>query len=257
MNFGSMKTIDMENTVFRKLTLSPLTALMLLGLLLYSCAPKTAPPLTAPGIPKPYKVMGKWYQPLADAQGFKQKGLASWYGKKFHGRKTSNGETYDMYGISAAHKTLPLGTIVEVTNLENGRELTVRINDRGPFVRGRIIDLSYGAAKKLGVVGPGTAKVKVVAVAVEHAEGAPATAVDLYSGNFTFQVGAFKNRDNAEGLVAKLGSRYENAHMAPFQDGQEMYYRVRVGQCTTLDEAEKFEARLLLNGFPGAFTVAE
>lgn len=248
----------MEKSVFREWILPPLAAIILLGFFLQGCAPKTAPPpAPAPGIPKPYRVMGKWYQPLADADGFRQKGLASWYGKQFHGRKTSNGETYDMYGVSAAHKTLPLGTMVHVTNLENGKTLTLRINDRGPFVRGRIIDLSYGAAKKLGVVGPGTARVEVVAVAVEHQAGSPPVTVDLYSGNFTFQVGAFKSRDNAERLVAKLDTQYKNAHMVAFKNGQEVFYRVRVGKCTTLDEAEKIEAQLMQNGFPGVFTVAE
>jgi rare lipoprotein A len=116
-----------------------------------------------PNYPKPYKISGKWYQPLPYARGYRERGLASWYGKKFHGRKTANGETYNMYGISAAHKTLPLGTYVTVKNLDNGKTLVVRINDRGPFVKGRIIDLSYGAAKKLGVVGPGTARVDVLA----------------------------------------------------------------------------------------------
>ena len=99
-----------------------------------------------PATQKSYKVMGKWYHPVAQSDGFTQKGKASWYGKKFHGRKTANGERYDMYGLSAAHKTLPLGTWVRVNNRDNDRTLDVRLNDRGPFVRGRIIDLSYGAA---------------------------------------------------------------------------------------------------------------
>jgi rare lipoprotein A len=97
------------------------------------------------------KKQGKWYQ----------EGVASYYGRKFHGRKTANGERYDMYGVSAAHKTLPFGTVVLVRNMKNGRELKVRINDRGPFVKGRIIDLSYGAAKKLGMVQDGIVAVKI------------------------------------------------------------------------------------------------
>lgn len=108
---------------------------------------------------KPYQIKKQWYYPMTHVNYFEQRGIASWYGKKFHGRKTSNGETYNMYAISAAHKTLPLGTYVKVYNLENKKCLTVRINDRGPFIKGRIIDLSYGAARRLGVVQKGTANV--------------------------------------------------------------------------------------------------
>ena len=180
------------------------------------CATKTVPPpakpspdVARPSKPKPYKVLGQWYTPMADARGFQQRGIASWYGEDFHGRQTSNGETYDMYGISAAHKTLPLGTYVRVVNLDNNRSLDVRINDRGPFVHGRIIDLSYGAARKLGVVGPGTAPVEIVALGTP----APGTSpdkpgylpVDYYSGNFTFQVGAFVDRANAQRLTGAHG----------------------------------------------------
>ena len=104
--------------------------------------------------PKPYKVLGKWYRPLAHAQGFCQQGIASWYGKDFHGKPTATGETYNMYGISAAHKILPMGTIVRVRNLKNGRILDMRINDRGPFIPGRIIDLSQGAPNIWGLSAP-------------------------------------------------------------------------------------------------------
>jgi|GEM_PF-2429816 len=142
--------------------------------------------------------MGQWYQPLPDARGFRQAGIASWYGQDFHGKKTSNGEVYDMYAESAAHKTLPLGTIVTVKNLENGREMRIRINDRGPFVSGRIIDLSYASAQKLGVVQRGTARVEIEAVGTT-APAIPDLSPDYYySGNFTIQIGAFANRDNAE-----------------------------------------------------------
>ena len=218
------------------------------------------PPASAIGKPKPYKVMGQWYTPLADARGFRQKGLASWYGKKFHGRKTSNGEVYDMYGISAAHKTLPLGTYVRVNNLDNGRDLDVRINDRGPFVRGRIIDLSYGAAVQLGVVGPGTARVEIVALGtrVSVAGGQPYyRSVDYYSGSFTFQVGAFTDKGNAERLAATLERNYDNAHITPIENDGQVYYRVRVGRCATLAEADAFEKRLASDGFNDVFTVAE
>jgi rare lipoprotein A len=216
----------------------------------------------APSIrkPKPYRVDGIWYQPLERGEDFRQRGIASWYGKAFHGRRTSNGETYDMYGLSAAHKTLPLGTWVRVRNLENDRSVELRINDRGPFVRGRVIDLSYGAAKQLGVVGPGTAKVEVIALGIRKADAARGeryTPIDYFSGKFTFQVGAFGERRNAERLRDRLESRYTNAHIEPFNNGDEIFYRVRVGLCNTLEEAALFEAQLASDGFGQAFIVAE
>lgn len=225
-----------------------------------SLSERTKPP-RKPGEPKPYKVLGKWYQPLANSQGFSQKGLASWYGKKFHGRKTSNGERYNMYGISAAHKTLPLGTWVRLTNQENGKTLDVRINDRGPFVRGRIIDLSYGAAQKVGLIGPGTARVKIIALGkAGHPQpnGRPTyRPVNYQHGNFTFQVGAFQSRSNAEAFVRKLDADYINAHLVATEEGDNVLYRVRVGRCNTLAKASEYENYLVNNGFPDAFTVAE
>ena len=229
--------------------------------------PATAPPREAPaapqGHPKPYRVGTQWYQPIPDADGFRQRGTASWYGKKFHGRKTSNGEIYDMYGVSAAHKTLPFNTVVRVHNFRNGRELDVRINDRGPFVQGRIIDLSYGAANKLGVVGPGTAPVEIVALAAPaHTVRQPGgqerlVAVDLTSGNFTFQVGAFQDRNNAERLAAKLRQEnYNHVHVASFDRGDGMFHRVRVGRATSLTEADQYEQALIRQGFD-VFIVAE
>ncbi|MCW8825154.1 MAG: septal ring lytic transglycosylase RlpA family protein [Gammaproteobacteria bacterium] len=123
-------------------------------------------PLSPGGNPASYKVFGKQYKVLKSSAGFVQRGDASWYGTKFHGNKTSNGERYDMYAISAAHKSLPIPTYLEVTNLENGRKLIVRVNDRGPFHSGRIIDLSYAAAAKLGYAGKGTAPVEIRAIDV-------------------------------------------------------------------------------------------
>lgn len=111
-----------------------------------------------------YQVRGRRYHVLHSSRGYDERGVASWYGEPFHGRRTSSGETYDMHQLSAAHRTLPLPTYVEVTNLENGRQIVVRVNDRGPFHDGRIIDLSYAAARKLDIVGPGTAQVRVRAL---------------------------------------------------------------------------------------------
>jgi len=163
--------------------------------------------------------------------------------------------------MTAAHKTLPLGTYVRVHNLENGRQLDVRINDRGPFVRGRIIDLSYTAAKKIGIVGPGTAAVEIVALGTPTVTDSGSTlsytAGDYYSGNFTFQVGAFADRRNAEQLEAKLARDYVNVHVTVFDRGDQIFYRVRVGKCSTLEQAAEYEDHLIQNGFPDAFAVAE
>ena len=237
-------------------------AICLCGLVWFlwtSCA-KDVPPSRPPGYPKPYKVFGKWYQPIPDAKGFKQRGIASWYGKDFHGRKTANGEIYDMYAMTAAHKTLPLGTHVSVRNLKNNKIIEVRINDRGPFVRGRIIDLSYTGAKKFDIVGPGTAPAEVIALgAVVTTEGSKKSyvPVDFNTGNFTIQVGAFGNRENAERLMARLKTKYQNVHITPYDSGAGVFYRVRIGKFSDLEKAEESESILIQSGFPEAFTVAE
>ncbi len=228
------------------------------------CAGRTPtyepPPPEKPGYPKPYKVLGKWYQPLPHSEGFRQNGIASWYGRDFHGKKTSNGEIYDMHAMTAAHKTLPLGTYVRVSNLENNRSAVVRINDRGPFVHGRIIDLSYAAADNIGIVDSGIARVEVVALGRPASAGgtAPAyTAQDYSHGNFTFQVGAFLNRENAERQKRQLEQRYKNAHITVYDRGDQIFYRVRVGRFTTLEEAVQQEEILIQDGFPDAMLVAE
>ena len=239
--------------------------LLLISAFIYflsGCAATYDPPPKQPaGYPKPYKVFGKWYQPLPDSKGFRQRGIASWYGKDFHGKKTSNGEIYDMYAMTAAHKTLPLGTYVRVHNLANNRKLEVRINDRGPFVRGRIIDLSYTAAKDIGIVGPGTARVEVVALGTPATTGGGSSPSyvpgDYYSGNFTYQVGAFANRENAERQKRDLEKKYKNAHITVFDRGDQIFYRVRVGKFSTLKDAVRHEEILILDGYPDAILIAE
>jgi rare lipoprotein A len=212
----------------------------------------------APGYPRPYQVFGKWYQPVPDSKGFRERGLASWYGKDFHGKKTANGEIYDMHEMTAAHKTLPLGTYVKVVNLDNDMETQVRINDRGPFVRGRIIDLSYEAARRVGVVGPGTATVEISAVGQEVKSASDRVVpVDYNTGNFTFQVGAFIDKTNAERLKNKLNEKYQNAHITVYDSGDRIYYRVRVGKCSDLSTAAEYEKLLAKDGFADVFTVAE
>lgn len=131
----------------------------------YTPAPTAAPPVTEKRkIGNPYQIMGKWYTPLQSSEGYREKGIASWYGDEFHRKKTANGETYNMYAMTAAHTTLPLPTWVRVTNLENGRNIMVRVNDRGPFVRGRLIDMSFAGAQALGFAEQGTAPVLVEAM---------------------------------------------------------------------------------------------
>ncbi len=211
------------------------------------------------GWQKPYEVDGKRYQPLRDHQGFQQTGIASWYGGKFHGRKTSNGEIYNMYEMTAAHKTLPLGVMVRVTHLGSGRSILLRINDRGPFVAGRVIDLSYAAAKKLNIVDAGTARVRVEALGYRQVEKGqvsyrPPTSYD--AGNFSVQVGAFSVADNAYRLAAKMRSRYGSAKVqAAVVNGQKLY-RVRVGDYRSLNSAEDAVLNFVSGGFSGSFVVA-
>ncbi len=228
--------------------------------LIQACAtaPPPAPP-TPKGHPKPYRVGGTWYKPMPHARDFSQQGIASWYGRKFHGRKTSSGEVYDMYAMTAAHKTLPLGTWVRVRRLDSGKQIVVRVNDRGPFVQGRIIDLSYTAAKEMDMVGPGTTRVEIVALGERRqtASGDTFVPMDYYNGAFTFQVGAFSSRDNAERLRAKLDQAFTNTHVTRYDRGDAVFYRVRVGRCNDLESAEKYEQHLASSGYPDAFIVAE
>lgn len=215
-------------------------------------------------IQKPYVVNGVEYYPLPDAEGFSETGKASWYGKKFHGKTTSNGEIYDMYGMTAAHKTLPFGTYVSVKNLINGKTIVVRINDRGPFVKGRIIDLTYTAAKEIGVVGPGIADVEVRALAryVESEEktgGLKKVVVetqDLQQGLFTVQVGAFLERENALNLAKRLRVLFDYVNITVYVDEKKRtLHRVHVSKSTTLRAAGKNERDLEEMGFEGAFIV--
>jgi rare lipoprotein A len=209
---------------------------------------------------KPYTVMGQRYEPIQSAAGFVQNGVASWYGPNFHGKKTSNGETYNMHAMTAAHKTLPLGVYVRVHNKENGRDAIVRVNDRGPFVKNRIIDLSYAAAKKLGVDTKGTAPVRIEALGYRQ-EGAggkgeykePAT---YDSGNYTVQVGSFKEHANALRLSGEMKTRYGFSDTRLTNVNGELYYRVYAGKYTSLKAAEAAEKDFVERGYPGSFAVS-
>ncbi len=193
-----------------------------------------AEPLSRSGNPESYEVFGERYAVLDSSEGYQQTGVASWYGSKFHGRLTASGEPYDMYAMTAAHKTLPLPTYVQVTNLNNQRQIIVKVNDRGPFHDDRIIDLSYAAALKLGVTGHGTARVAVQALP-PAATKIPASEVNplalaAESPRFFVQLGAFAQRGNAERIVAKLPAELINpAHIEEATSPSGQLYRVRIG----------------------------
>ena len=156
-----------------------------------------------------------------------QHGVASWYGGEFHGRPTSSGEVYDMYQLACAHNTFPLGTVVMVTNLENGRSLELKVNDRGPFAKERIIDVSYAAAQMLGMWEKGTAlvKVEVISPGIEIVQ------------RFTLQVGSFADETNAQRLAEQLRKSFENVYVATMETLTKKYHRVRVGQFETRESA--------------------
>lgn len=211
------------------------------------------------GWQKPYEVDGKRYNPLRGHQGFSQDGIASWYGKKFHGRLTSNGETYDMYAMTAAHKTLPIGVYVKVTNQRNGLTTVVRVNDRGPFVAGRIIDLSYTAAKKLDVVVAGTAPVHIEALGYRNEKvGSVSYRVpkSYDVGSYAVQVGAFSVEANAFRLAEDLKRKHGAADVQQGYKDDQPLYRVRVGKYTSLDAAEQAKEEFRRGVFPGSFVVA-
>jgi len=210
-----------------------------------------------------YIVNGERYYPLPDSMGFVETGRASWYGEDFHGRPTSSGETYDMYKKTAAHKTLPLGTYVKVVNLDNNKSSIVRINDRGPFVKGRVIDLSYGAAKEIGMADAGLADVKVIALGREIQDASAASGAspvldlnDFETGEFTVQVGAFMDRNNALKLVERLRTDFDYVNIMEYTDKNgQVFFRVHVSKSTTLVRAGVVQKRLENIGFTESFVL--
>jgi rare lipoprotein A len=178
-------------------------------------------------------------------------GWASWYGKDFHGRKTASGAVYDMYQLTAAHKTLPLGTTVMVTHLNNGRSVMVAINDRGPFVRGRIIDLSYAAAQALGMAEEGVAKVRVEVIDKES------TPTPSPEGPFTIQVGSFTDRSNASRLLEALQKEHADVYIQVLKTPENTYSRVRLGKFKTREEAYQLAVRLAQEGYTVFMTTTE
>ena len=197
-------------------------------------------------------VGGKVYYPLGKVKDYKERGIASWYGEEFHRKKTSSGEPYDMYAYTAAHRILPFGTKVQVTNLENGKKTVVVINDRGPFAKDRILDLSYYGAKKIGLIVPGTASVELEVVGV-----ADTTPLD-WAGVFTVQLGAFKELSNALRLKEKISLINPSAHIATYEtDEGTVFYQVRVGKYNNLEESIQAQREFESRGFQDTFIVAE
>ncbi|MGF1640277.1 MAG: septal ring lytic transglycosylase RlpA family protein [Rhodospirillales bacterium] len=242
------------------------------------------PPAAPYKVGKPYQINGQWYHPKVDYD-YVEIGIASWYGAEFHGKPTANGEIFDMNEVSAAHRTLPMPSVVRVTNLENGRSMKIRVNDRGPFAKGRIIDLSRRAAQLLGFQQSGTARVKVEIIADERralamaSGGAPRTAASS-SGSLGspgtgedasvaivpvstdaaallyIQAGAYSQFDNATRARDRL-SGLGPVRIDPLADGARSVYRVRLGPLSSSAEADRLLAAALRAGYPDSRLVFE
>ncbi len=204
---------------------------------------------------RPYTVGGRMYYPTVVKTGNIYRGIASWYGPNFHGRRTSNGEWYDMYAMTAAHKTLPMNTIVKVTNLLNGKSAIVRINDRGPFVKNRIIDLSYAAAKKIGVVAHGTAPVRLEILGFNGKISEPSAKNEsIRLGDFYVQIGSFRRKEGAK-IYQNRYNRYQNRYNTVIVRGifrGKPIYRVWLNGFKSENEARDF---IKSGNFAGAFIV--
>jgi len=207
-------------------------------------------PILSAGNASPYTIDGVTYKVLDDHHGYKVRGIASWYGAKFHGHETSNGEIYNLYLASAAHKTLPIPCYARVTNLDNGRSIVVRVNDRGPFHSDRLIDLSYGAAVKLGYMEAGTAPVEVEVLDVAGVDDRRGSV----AGDYRYlQLGAYSSRDSARALQDKLQELLAPpVFISEVQAGNNLLYRVRIGPMSGAGEIESVQQQLRLAGYDGA-----
>lgn len=204
-------------------------------------------PILAAGNKSPYTVLGKSYSILNDASGYREQGIASWYGTKFNGQKTSNGEIFDLYQATAAHKSLPIPSYAKVTNLNNGKSVVVRVNDRGPFHSERLIDLSYGAAVKLGYMAQGTAPVEVELLDIPGVDDRRNTTLGSYrylqTGAYADSVAAQNSRDKLAGIVDAPVS------VSPVQSGEVLLYRVRVGPVSKPGELRALKKQLKNEGY--------
>jgi len=222
-----------------------------------------AEPRSRYGNPKSYVVFGKRYYVKNSSAGYSERGIASWYGTKFHGRRTSSGETYDMYAMTAAHTTLPLPTYLEVTNLRNNKRIIVKANDRGPFHANRIIDLSYAAATRLGIVKSGTGLVEIRAINT-RADTSPVqprqTTVSPPNAipNMYLQVGAFSSEYNAQQLHHRLhDAAFKRAKISSVNAAGNSVYRVRIGPLSSVDEADRLVDQLASLGINEAHVVID
>lgn len=282
----------MKQRVVKYLTLS----IMLTGL--WSCgtvteqqdsAPKVKPdvskipdavprdePRSKYGNPASYEVFGRRYYTLASSENYVERGKASWYGTKFHGRRTSSGEPYDMYAMTAAHKTLPLPSYAEVTNLENGRKVVVKINDRGPFHDDRLIDLSYSAATKLGIIDKGTGQVEVRAISSKNVVTSTTAKKDVVA-NVTptanavstqtttmgkvalfLQIGAFSTLSRAEQIKQQVQQQIqERVHISSVERAQTPLYRVRIGPLESVEYSDRIANQLMGLGFSDTRLIKE
>lgn len=206
-----------------------------------------ADPILSVGNKSPYKINGVSYEIMDSARNYKARGTASWYGTKFHGHKTSNGEIFDLYQASAAHKTLPIPCYALVTNLDNGKKVVVRVNDRGPFHSDRLIDLSYGAAIKLGYMDKGTARVEVEVLNIAGVDDRRGTVNGDYRH---LQLGAFSSEASAQRLQAELQAlQSAPVFISPVEAGGKLLYRVRVGPVAGKDELLALQQQLQSNGY--------
>lgn len=222
-------------------------------------------PRSERGNPAFYKVNGHTYHLLPSAENYTERGVASWYGTKFHGRATSSGETYDMYKMTAAHRSLPIPCYLQVTNLQNGQQVVVRVNDRGPFHDNRIIDLSYAAAKKLGITGSGTGLVEIRSInpATQRRRHAkPVTVAASHTNSkekiqLFVQTGAFTNRENAEQLQQQLAAVLDQQRISARFDQNDKLYRVRIGPVATVEEADRLTQLITAKGFSAPHIVVD
>jgi len=234
MCFAARSSITLILTIVPGGILRPISDLKLVLLLvtvsyLAACslpASRIPPPITAPRV--------------------SQTGIASWYGPGFHGKTTASGAIYNQHDLTAAHQTLPLGTRVLVTNLENGRSIEVLINDRGPFAKGRIIDLSYAAGEILGMIGSGTIPVRIEVVG----SGADKISLIKDSLDYTLQLGSFSVLENARQLRDRVASTFTEVAIVPLNTSTSTFYRVQVGQFSTRSSAEEQARRVTQAGYP-------
>lgn len=218
------------------------------------------------GNPSSYVVRGKSYNVMKIGRGYSERGIASWYGTKFHGRRTSSGETYDMYKMTAAHKSLPLPTYVRVNNLSNGRSAIVKVNDRGPFHENRIIDLSYAAATKLGILGKGTGLVQIEAIDLgqplpkqpRSAVPPPGPMTESTSPDLFVQTGAYSSRVNADRERQRIAqSLQENVRIKQASRDGLSVYRVQVGPLAGVEQVDAISGRLSQIGITNPHVVIE